>query len=216
MRRETVGELNQKQARYLETVQKNALRLKALVDDLLDVSRIEAGDLELNLRDLDVLREIEDTVQSMQDQISDKNIALVLEIPANVGEIKADRLRFAQVMTNLLSNACKYSPSGSRVTIAACRHGQHIRIDISDTGIGISPADQARLFTKFFRADNTPTREQSGTGLGLYIARHLIEAHQGTIWTESAAGEGTTFHVAWPGTWGEDGSRSRFQPWGKG
>jgi signal transduction histidine kinase len=197
-RRDTVGELNPKQTRYLETVRKNALRLKALVDDLLDVSRIEADDLELNLVDLDVLREMEDTVQSMQDQISDKKIALTLDISANAGRIKADRLRFAQVITNLLSNACKYSPIGSKVTIAASRHDQQIQIDISDTGIGISEADQAKLFTKFFRADNTSTREQSGTGLGLYISRHLIEAHHGAIWTESTLGEGTTFHLTWP------------------
>jgi signal transduction histidine kinase len=197
LRKDTVGELNQKQVKYLETVQKNAYRLKALVDDLLDVSRIEAGGLELSLMDLDVLGEIEETVQSMHSQISDKKIVLALEIPANIGMIKADRLRFAQVMTNLLSNACKYSPVGSKVAISAFQQGQHIQFDISDAGIGISEADQAKLFTKFFRADNTSTREQSGTGLGLYITRHLIEAHRGTIWTESAIGKGTTIHFTW-------------------
>ena len=197
LHRDTVGELNQKQAKYLATVQKNAQRLKYLVDDLLDTSQIEAGGLELSLLDLDVLREIEDTVQSMQSQISDKKIDLILEIPADVGRVKADRLRFAQVITNLISNSCKYSPVGSKVTITAARQDQHIQIDISDTGIGISKADQAKLFTKFFRADNTSTREQSGTGLGLYITRHLIEAHGGAIWTESAIGVGTTLHFTW-------------------
>jgi signal transduction histidine kinase len=199
-RRDTVGELNQKQTRYLATVQKNALRLKALVDDLLDISRIEAGGLELNLLDLDVFRELEDAIQSVQDQISDKQIALTLDIGADTGRIRADRLRFGQVITNLLSNACKYSPDGSNVTVSAFRQDQLIQIDISDTGIGISEADQAKLFTKFFRADNTPTRQQSGTGLGLYITRHLIEVHHGAIWTESTLGEGTTFHLIWPAT----------------
>jgi signal transduction histidine kinase len=100
----------------------------------------------------------------------------------------------------LLSNACKYSPDGSKVSVSASGQDQLIYIDISDTGIGISEADQAKLFTKFFRADNTPTRQQSGTGLGLYITRHLIEAHHGAIWAESTLGQGTTFHLIWPAT----------------
>lgn len=197
LRTDTVGELNEKQTKYLETVQKNAHRLKALVDDLLDISRIEAGGLELALLDLDVVSEIEDAVQAMQTQLSDKKTDLILDIPADIGMVSADRLRFGQVLTNLLSNACKYSPVGSKVTISASMQDRHIQIDISDTGIGISKADQAKLFTKFFRADNTSTREESGSGLGLYITKHLIEAHHGTIWTDSTIGEGTTFHFTW-------------------
>ncbi|MDA1218605.1 MAG: hybrid sensor histidine kinase/response regulator [Chloroflexi bacterium] len=197
LRRDTVGELNEKQAKYLTTVQRNAYRLKALVDDLLDISRIEAGGLELTLLDLDVLGEIGDAVQSMQSQISEKKINLTMAIPPDVGMVMADQLRFGQVLTNLLSNAVKYSPAESKVTISASQQDEHVQIDISDTGMGISEADQARLFTKFFRADNTSTRKQSGTGLGLYITKHLIEAHNGAIWTESAIGEGTTFHFTW-------------------
>ena len=196
-RQDTVGKLNDKQSRYLATVQKNAYRLKALVDDLLDVSRIEAGTLELTLLDLDIGDEIEDTVQFMQSLISDKQIALTIEIPPGLGSIKADRLRFSQVMTNLLSNACKYSPRGSEVKVSVSERTDALQVDVSDQGIGISINDQERLFTKFFRADNSSTREVSGTGLGLYITKLLIEAHQGTIWTESEPGQGSKFHFTW-------------------
>jgi signal transduction histidine kinase len=197
MRQDSVGQLNVKQQRYLETVQKNAHRLKALVDELLDVSRIEAGILELTLLDLEVGPEVEDVVQSMRNQLSDKQIKLDVAIPSDLPGIRADRLRFWQVISNLLSNACKYSPAGSTVTVTASEKEGMIQIDIADTGIGISSKDQARLFTKFFRADNSPTREVSGTGLGLYITKHLVEAHGGSIWTESRLGQGTTFHFTW-------------------
>ncbi len=193
-----MGPLNEKQQRYLETVQKNARRLKALVDDLLDVSRIEAGSLELTLLELDVRHEIIDAIQLMQNQIGEKRIRLELNIPSDLGRIKADQLRFCQVISDLISNACKYSPSGATVTVTAQEASGLIQIDVADTGIGISEEDQARLFSKFFRADNTSTREVSGTGLGLYITKHLIEAHGGDIWAESQLGKGTTFHFTWP------------------
>ena len=127
-----------------------------------------------------------------------KNIGLVLDIPQEISPLLADKLRLTQVMSNLLSNACKYSPQGARVTIRAREEDAVVRIDVSDTGMGISLEDQGRLFTKFFRADNSSTREVSGSGLGLYITKHLIEAHGGRIWTSSQLGQGTTFSITWP------------------
>jgi Amt family ammonium transporter len=140
---------------------------------------------------------MEDIVQSMREQFSDKQIKLDIDIPSDLPGIRADRLRFWQVMSNLLSNAWKYSPAGSTVTVTACEKEGLVQFDVADTGIGISPEDQTKLFTKFFRADNSPTREVSGTGLGLYITKHLIESHGGRIWTESQLGQGTTFHFTW-------------------
>jgi signal transduction histidine kinase len=210
LRRDKVGPLNEKQQHYLETVQKNAHRPKALVDDLLDVSRIEAGSLELTLLELDVRHEIIDAIQLMQNQIGEREINLVLNIPENLGRIKADRLRFCQVIINLISNACKYPPVGATATIAAREADGLVQIDVSDTGIGISEEDQARLFSKFFRADNTSTREVSGTGLGLYITKHLIEAHGGDIWAESQLGKGNTFHFTWP--WSDNRLENSDQP----
>jgi len=198
MRQNRVGPLNEKQQRYLQTAQRNSYRLKSLVDDLLDISRIESGGLELAPTELELWPEIEEIVTGMQTQLNDKNIDLVLDIPQNICPVLADKLRLGQVISNLLSNACKYSPQGARVTIRAREEDAGVRIDVSDTGIGISPEDQERLFTKFFRADNSSTREVSGSGLGLYITKHLIEAHGGRIWASSQIGQGTTFSINWP------------------
>ena len=211
LRQDTVGELNEKQTRYLTTVQNNSRRLKSLVDDLLDIARIEAGSLELNLLDLNVQQEIEETIQNMQSQVSEKRINLKFNIPPDLGLVKGDRLRFSQVMTNLLSNACKYSSAEATVTISASDNQKEVQIDIADTGIGISEADQARLFNKFFRADNTSTQEESGTGLGLYITKLLVEAHHGRIWTDSVINEGTTFHFTWQRADGNTPSHLNFQ-----
>ena len=198
MRQNKVGPLNEKQQRYLETAQRNSYRLKSLVDDLLDISRIESGGLDLTPSELELWPEIEETVTGMQTQITDKNIDLVLDIPQEICPMLADKLRLGQVISNLLSNACKYSPPAARITIRAREEDAGVRIDVSDRGIGISPEDQEQLFTKFFRADNSSTREVSGSGLGLYITKHLIEAHGGRIWASSQIGQGTTFSIIWP------------------
>ena len=145
---EMVGPLSETLQEYLEAVQRNSYRLKALIDDLLDISRIEVGSLELNLRELEVQHEVDDVVLSLEGQANEKRIQVVLNIPPNLGLVQADRLRFCQVVTNLLSNAYKYSPVGSTVTIMAKEDPQFVHIGISDTGIGISKDDQSRLFTK--------------------------------------------------------------------
>ena len=199
LRQDTVGPLNERQQRYMETVRNNAHRLKNLVDDLLDISRIEAGCLELSLRNLDLAQEIGESIKSLRTQFQEKQIRVsFMPSPDCPTEIWADQLRFAQVISNLLSNACKYSPAGTTVTISVSRQGDAAQIEVSDQGIGISQEDQAKLFTKFFRADNSFTREASGTGLGLYITKHLVEAHGGSIWVESKEGQGTTFSCLWP------------------
>ena len=102
------------------------------------------------------------------------------------------------MLSNLLSNACKYSPAGSTTTVKVTDRPPMVQIDVADTGIGISTSDQAKLFTRFFRADNSATRETSGTGLGLYIAKHLVEAHEGTMWVRSQEGAGSTFSFTIP------------------
>jgi signal transduction histidine kinase len=198
LRRDRVGPLNERQERYLETVQRNGRRLKALIDDLLDVSRIESGSLDLNLVELDVQREIEEVACSLQDQINEKRQHLVLNISTNLPRLKADELRFSQILTNLLSNACKYSPEGATTTITAEEQDGLMRIDVSDTGVGISEADRSRLFSKFFRVDNSSTSQVSGTGLGLFITKSIIEAHGGLIQVRGDERKGTTFSFTLP------------------
>ncbi len=206
LRQDTVGPLNEKQQRYMETVGNNAHRLKTLVDDLLDISRIEAGCLELSLANLDVAQEIEDAIESLRTQFQEKQMTVSFTPSSECpGQVRADQLRFAQVTSNLLSNAYKYSPAGTSVTIAFSRQGDAVQIDVSDEGIGISQEDQAKLFAKFFRVDNSFTRVTSGSGLGLYITRRLVEAHGGRIWVVSKEGQGTTFSCLWPrGSAGSD------------
>ena len=193
-----VGSLNERQQRHVETVQRNADRLKILIDDLLDISGIESGTLRLDLMDLDVRWEIEDIVSSLENQIREKQIRVVLNTPPDLPNAKADRLRFSQVVSNLLSNSCKYSPVGATTTISAKEHEGVIQIDVSDTGIGMSKDAQSRLFAKFFRVDNSSTRRVSGTGIGLFITRHLVQAHGGKIWVESEEGKGSTFSFTLP------------------
>jgi signal transduction histidine kinase len=139
------------------------------------------------------MEEVEKVAVSQLDHAEEKRIRVVLDIPADLSPIMADRLRFVQVITNLLSNAFKYSPPESSVSITAVQDGPNVRIDVSDTGIGISPEEQTRLFDKFFRADNSLTNQEAGTGLGLYITRALIEAHGGKIWVQSEEGKGSVF-----------------------
>ena len=193
LRQDRVGPLNDMQKTRLEIVQKNATRLRQLIDDILDVSIIESSSLTLGFAELDVREEIETVIEEMRDQVSAKEMHLELSVASDLPRVMSDRLRFSQVVGNLLSNSIKYSPPGSIITIAAKEEDEHARIDVSDTGIGISQENLSRLFTKFFRADNSLTREVSGTGLGLYIAKHIVEAHGGRIWVESEEGNGTTF-----------------------
>ncbi len=198
LQRETVGELNDRQERYLEIVKKNSYRLKALVDDLLDISRIESGGIVLALAAVDVGSELEDAVRSVQTHVERKNIHVELDVPADLPPVWAERLRFSQVIVNLLSNACKYSLDGAKVKVSAAERNGLVQLDVSDTGIGISKTDQTRLFNQFFRAETELTSLESGTGLGLFITKYLVEAHGGSIWVESEEGKGTTVSFTFP------------------
>ena len=144
LQRETVGELNDRQERYLETVKKNSYRLKALVDDLLDISRIESGGIALALAAVDVGSELEDAVRSVQTHAERKNIQVELDVPADLPTVWAERLRFSQVIVNLLSNACKYSLDGAKVKVSAAERNGLVQLDVSDKDIGISKTDQTR------------------------------------------------------------------------
>ena len=169
-----------------------------LIEILLDITKLEAGNLQLTINELEVRPEIEHVLRSIRNQFPEKQIRVALEIPTDLCPLQADRLRFSQVVTNLVSNADKYSPAGSTMTIIARENDGRIQIDVSDTGMGISKDDQSKLFTKFFRADNSDTRKESGAGLGLYIAKLLVEAQEGQMWVESELGKGSTFSFTLP------------------
>ena len=193
-----VGPLNEQQKQFLQTIRSNVERMRILVSDLQDISRIETGRLRLEIQPTSLMDALEEALRSIQGQIEAKGQHLSLWVPEDLPKVRADPSRLAQVLTNLLSNAHKYTPEGGRIEVRAWVDGRFVRCAVSDTGIGISPEDQARLFTKFFRADNPVVRDQPGTGLGLCIVKNLVELQGGEIEVESEVGEGTTFTFSIP------------------
>lgn len=192
------GDLNDEQREFLTIVMKNADRLLALINDLLDISRVEAGRIDLHRQVLDLSDAIAGAVALMQPQFEAKQQRVVLELPEELPPVFADADRVAQILTNLLSNASKYTPAGGNIIVRAAPADGSVRVAIQDNGIGLSPAEQAQVFTKFFRARNRLTEQTGGTGLGLAITRSLVELHGGAITVASAPGEGSTFSFTLP------------------
>ena len=167
-------------------------RLVRLISDLLNLSRIESGrSLDLVLVDVDINKTIGRIVEAQRSYATNHEFDII--VPSDLPVISADQDKIEQVLTNLLSNAVKYSPDGGKVTVHAQLLGERVAVGITDQGIGI-PAEQiGKLFTRFHRVDNRDTRKQYGTGIGLYLVKHLVEAHHGEIKVESIMGEGSTF-----------------------
>jgi signal transduction histidine kinase len=198
-----VGQLTERQREFLDIISSNVDRMDRLVADLLDVSRIEAGRLRLDMGQVDLREVIETVLQLVQAQIEAKQLTLEVEVPATLPPVWGDQGRLIQVLTNLVSNAYKYTPEGGQIGITV--NGQAdstspgcLTISVRDTGVGISPEDQQKLFTKFFRADDPRVRDVPGTGLGLSITKSLIETHGGEIWFQSEPDQGTTFTFTLP------------------
>jgi signal transduction histidine kinase len=172
--------------------------MERLVSDLQDVSRIEAGRLSLELLNVSLEHVLRNAVQTLKTQIEGENQVLELDIPESLPPVRGDPVRLGQVVSNLLSNAHKYTPAGGEIGISARRRDGYVECSISDTGIGISEKDQERVFEKFFRAGIPPVEDVPGTGLGLSIAKSLIEMQGGSIGVESTPGEGSTFTFSVP------------------
>ena len=174
-------------------VKKNADRLLGLINDLLDLSRMEAGKIDLQRTSLDLAHVIREVAGSLRPLIEAKQQRLRLDLGETLPAVWADADRVAQILTNLISNAHKYTLVEGSITVTARRDDGFVRVDVSDTGIGLSPEDQAQLFTKFFRAHDRSPQAGGGTGLGLVITRLLVELHGGRITVSSAPGQGSTF-----------------------
>ena len=198
LHREKVGPLTDRQVKYLEYVVEDSKILKTLIDDLLDISRIESGQFDLRPTQLDLSTEMEHAIRSTASRFPEKRLAVLLTLGQDLKPLWVDRLRFHQVITNLLSNAYKYSSSEATIRVTAKESGGFMQIDVSDTGTGISETDLPRVFSKFFRADNSLARKESGAGLGLYITRLIVEAQGGQIWVESEFEVGSTFSFTSP------------------
>jgi signal transduction histidine kinase len=203
----TAGELNEVQLGFLETVRTNVNRMDTLVRDLLDVSRIESGRIKLNFTDVPFEQIIEDALRTIRGQIEAKQQTLEVDTSSDLPRVRGDRDRLVQILTNLVSNAHKYTPEGGHITVRTRRwldgkdsvgQEEFVMCSVTDTGIGMSPEDQQRLFTKFFRADDPAVRSVAGTGLGLAITKSMVELHEGEIWVESEIGRGSTFAFTIP------------------
>jgi PAS domain S-box-containing protein len=191
------GPLTDAQRQDLETILKSGKHLLALIKDVLDVSQIWAGKMELALSDVDLAEMIEDAVASTIPLIGDKPIELMQALDPILPLVRADETRARQVLLNLLTNAVKYTEQG-RVTVSAFRDDGHLVIGVADTGIGISPEHLEVIFEEFGRVDDSSTRKVDGLGLGLSISRRLVELHDGRIWVESEPGIGSTFYFSLP------------------
>jgi PAS domain S-box-containing protein len=193
-----VGPLSSDQSSFLEIVASSATRLVSLTNDLLDVSRIEAGKLDLHPAPMEIAPQVRSVAATLQPQIDAKRQRLSVELAGDLPLLMADQNRFIQVLTNLVSNANKYTGDGGRIAIRVAQIGDKVRFDVADTGAGLTAEEQSRLFTRFYRARNRATQQAGGTGLGLAISKSLVEAQGGTIGVISAPGEGSTFSFTLP------------------
>ncbi len=185
------------------SVEREAIRLQRLVRDLEELSRAEAGQIMLDLQPAMLADLVKAVADRLALQFEDKGVTLQMEAPPSTLPVKADASRITQVLTNLLGNALQYTPSGGRVTVKAwaeaSAEGREALVTVQDTGIGIAPEHLPHLFERFYRVDKSRSRAGGGSGIGLTIARHLVEAHGGRIWAESeGVGQGSTFTVALP------------------
>jgi signal transduction histidine kinase len=167
------------------TVYQEADRLKRLVNDLQELSRVEAGSYSLDLKPVAAAQLIQNVVDRLSFQFEDKGVSIETEIPENLPNVLADEDRILQVLLNLVGNALQFTPTGEKVTISASLQGKEIRFTIIDSGIGIPPDHLPHLFDRFYRVDKSRSRAAGGSGIGLTIARHLVEAHGGKIYATS-------------------------------
>jgi PAS domain S-box-containing protein len=192
------GELNEKQSRYLTRIKSNADRLARLINDLLDLSRIEAG-IKLNRINLSLPTVVKEVVESLGSVAAEKLINFEIKTADNDLTAWADPDRVAEVLTNLLGNAIKFSPTGGNVTVSLARSRNNwVKVSITDTGTGIRPEEANRIFDKFYQVSHPEQPKATGTGLGLPIAKALVEMHGGRIWLESQVGHGSVFSFTLP------------------
>lgn len=193
---ERVGPLNDQQREFVRRIQTSVHSITALVNDLLDLGRIEAG-FDAS-RDLVLLQDVlHYTLETYQNQAQDKQITITVDIDPSLPAMRGNPIRLRQLMDNLVGNAIKYTPQGGRVRVSLQAEDGQIILQVADTGMGIPLADQPHIFEKFYRASNTP-KGTPGTGLGLAIVKSIVENHQGRIWLTSTPGQGSTFYVVLP------------------
>jgi len=192
------GELNEKQAEYLNDVLSSGRHLLTLINDILDLSKIEAGRMELDRTTFSLRDALENGVTMVRERASRHEIAVALELSSGLDEVTGDERKVKQVIYNLLSNAVKFTPDGGRVNVSAARENGTATVTVRDTGIGIAPEDQERIFEEFSQVGRDPERSREGTGLGLTLSKRFVELHGGTLRVESTPGRGSAFTFTLP------------------
>lgn len=211
------GELTPAYEKFLSMAKRNAQRLSGIINDLLDLSKIEAGKMDYHFKDMDINSVIEDVKNALSVLVKDKGLTLITKESEELPKINADSQRLEQVLTNLVSNAVKFTPEGKSIVVKSelvnakdlkCEdcfapildklEGEYILVSVKDEGIGIAKENLLHVFDKFAQIENSLSRKVGGSGLGLPIAKQLIEAHKGAIWCNSEEGQGTTFYFAIP------------------
>jgi signal transduction histidine kinase len=198
LRQGVIGPVNEQQLNFLNTIRNNVERMSTLVSNLSDISHIETGRLKLQLADIYLRISLEEALNSLNLKLAEKEQTLTVDLPANLPPVRADSIRLVQVLHNLLSNAHKYTPPKGKIAVHASPTGSFVRVEVSDTGIGIRPEDQSLLFTQFFRSEDPAVREQQGWGLGLCVAKRLVDIMGGEVGVQSQVGEGSTFWFTVP------------------
>src|SRR5690606_25241434 len=209
-----MGKLQEDQVNFTNTIKNNIDRMITLVSDLNDVTQLQTNNLKVNPVPLDFQSVLTATLMPIEKQIENKGQVLHVDVPEDLAKIYGDKNRLIQVLTNLVSNAHKYTPDDGEITLKAevvpnrwshtngknsqVSHPPVLLVSVRDNGIGMSEEDRNKLFTPYFRSSNPEAKAQPGTGLGLTIVRGVVEQHGGSIWVESEFGEGTTFNFTVP------------------
>jgi signal transduction histidine kinase len=191
------GDLNEKQEEYLKDIYASGTHLLSLINDVLDLSKIEAGRMELELTDFDLPTALDNALTLVRERAGRRSITLQMSIDERLGEVRADERKIRQVVLNLLSNAIKFTPEGGRIEVGAVPRDGFVEVSVSDTGVGIAPEDQEAVFEEF-RQVGTAEKKAEGTGLGLTLCRKFVELHSGRIWLRSQVGVGSTFTFTIP------------------
>jgi signal transduction histidine kinase len=192
------GEVNEKQVEYLEDILSSGKHLLSLINEILDLSKVEAGRMELEVSTFDLPETLENALTLVRERATRRGIALDLKVDEHLGPFLGDERKIRQVLLNLLSNAVKFTPEGGRVGVAAALADGAVRIAVSDSGIGIAPDDQAAIFEEFRQVGTDAAQKSEGTGLGLTLAKKFVDLHGGKIWVESELGKGSTFTFTLP------------------
>lgn len=194
------GPVTELQEDFLRTVRTQTTVLQRMIDDLLEFSRMEAGRVKLHLSEVSLSAMAQSVTAKLAPLAEEAGLQLFLDLADDLPEIDGDRMRLEQVLTNLVENAIKFTPAGGKIVVSGERRGDHVLLTVSDTGIGIPPEEQEKVFDRFYQVDGSERRAYRGAGLGLSICRHIVERHNGRIWVESEgiSGRGSRFHVELP------------------